>query len=91
MENKNKVDLTVISIDKGIITLIEEDGTFGVYRQTGIEKYKGDQLYRMIKAGLLDANWRLYQVIPDNYSISYEDPMIQGRAYKSFNPNRVTK
>lgn len=92
MAYSEKVDLTVVTIEQGIITLIEADGSFGRYRQSGIEKYAtGDMMVRLIRAGLLVPNWKSFPVIPDNYKISFEDPLIQGRAYKSYNPNRKTK
>ena len=38
----------------------------------------------LIKIGALSKDWINYKELPRNYSISYEDPEIQGRALATF-------
>lgn len=80
--------LMAIGIWRGIITLIEEDGTIAFYRQRGIHKLPRYAIYKMMKEGKLDVNWRNYRELPRDYSIYFEDEEVSGRAYATFNPNR---
>lgn len=86
--------LTAIVIRGGIIQLIKPNGEIGYYRQRGIAKYL--QGFRnlleaersLIKAGKLAKDWKKYPELPRNWSISFEDTEIMGRAYATFNPDR---
>ena len=80
MAKQEKVFLTVIQIVAGIITLIDEEGQIVSYRQRGISKYSDRQLRVLIGAGLLDQRWRMFEEIPKNISIYYEDPEVKGKA-----------
>ena len=89
MENAKKTPvqreyLTAIAIKSGIITLIEPDGDLGYYRQRHINQIDPKKRLVLIKIGALDAKWADYKELPRNYSISFEDPEIQGRALASF-------
>lgn len=92
MSSKERVYLTAISIDGGIITLIEENGSIENYRQRGIQKLTDCQRNNLIHLGVLFANWRQYRELPAHYSIEFEDEEIQGRAQANFpNQNKVRK
>lgn len=86
--------LTAIAIREGIIQLIKPNGEIGYYRQRGIDKYLQScrnllEVERsLIKAGILAKDWKKYPELPRNWSISFEDPEIMGRAYATFNPDR---
>lgn len=87
----NRKYLTVLCIEKAIIALIEEDGEINFYRQRGIENYSIADRRKFVRDDLLDEKWSTYKEIPSNYSISFEDPYIMGKAYVNFNPNRKTE
>ena len=76
--------VTAISIQKGIITLIEPDGQIAMYRQRGIEKLTESQVAEEIKSGRLSATWYMAQPLPNHYSSSCEEPRIMGRARASY-------
>lgn len=85
MANKvNREYVTAISISRGIITLIEPDGTIAEYRQRGITRLSPQMIYVAIVMGALDSNWAAYRELPKHYSISFEDEDIMGRASASF-------
>lgn len=80
MDKQEKKFLTAIQIVAGIITLIDEDGQIVFYRQRGISKFSRRQLKVLIGSGLLDERWRMFEEIPKNINIYYEDPEIKGKA-----------
>lgn len=82
--NQERQYLTVIAIDKGIIALIEPDGTIGYYRQRGISQLSDGVIQRAIAEKRLSARWKVFKQLPKHYSISYEDPDLMGRAYATF-------
>ena len=84
MASKERQYLTAIGIQKGIIGLIEDDGTIGYYRQRGIQRIETSKRAVLIKIGALDKDWASYKELPPHYSISFEDPDIMGRARASF-------
>lgn len=77
---------TVISIVGGIITLIEPDGKIGYYRQRGMNRVDERLMIQLVSRGSINYRWKTYKELPKNYSISYEDPDIMGRAVATFNP-----
>lgn len=76
--------VTAISIEAGIITLIEPDGELAQYRQRGIDKLSKQRVAELMGQGLLAPYWWQYKALPSNYSISFEDEEIMGRARASF-------
>lgn len=76
--------LTAISITNGIILLIEEDGTLNEYRQRGIQTLSPNIINSEIRHGRLNSYWRNYPELPANYSISFEDTEIMGRALATY-------
>lgn len=76
--------LTAVSINAGIITLIEPNGNIGYYRQRNIQNLGVQKRACLVKIGALNKDWAKYKELPRNYSISYEEPEIQGRALASF-------
>lgn len=85
MKNSNERHyLTAISIINGIILLIEEDGSINEYRQRGIQTLSPNVINSEIRHGRLNSYWRNYPELPANYSISFEDPEIMGRAIATY-------
>ena len=80
--------LTAIAVQSGIIQLIEPNGNIGFYRQRGIDKYNLTQINVFIQRGILSKDWNKVKELPKNWSISFEEPSIMGRAYATFNPDR---
>lgn len=76
--------VTAVSIMSGIITLIEPTGDIGYYRQRDIEKLTPEKRGALMRIGALSKDWAKYKALPRNYSISFEDPEIQGKALASF-------
>lgn len=92
MSSKERLYLTAVSIDKGIITLIEDDGSIENYRQRGIQKLTASQIGNLIRVGALYANWKQFRELPAHYSIEFEDEQIMGKAQANFpNQNKVRK
>lgn len=84
MAKQNREYLTAISIDKGIILLIEPDGKLGNYRQRGIGALNPQLRNKLIQVGLLAYNWECFKELPRNYSIEFEDEEIMGKARATF-------
>ena len=76
--------ITAISIEAGIVTLIEPDGNIGYYRQRGITKLTDYQKAALINMRLLDPQWARYREVPSNWSIEFEDEEIMGKAHVTF-------
>lgn len=81
--------LTAISINYGIITLIEPSGEIGYYRQRGIENIPNGMIPGLINMGTLRPDWNTFKVLPKNYSIAFEDEEVMGRAHATFNVNKA--
>lgn len=81
---KQREYITAISIDKGIITLIEPDGTINCYRQRGMNTIPVNQLRHLISKGLLNPNWKSVKELPKHYSIAFEDEEIMGKARATY-------
>lgn len=79
-----KKELTAITIFGGIITLLEEDGTIGRYRQRGIDKLSRKTIDGLIWEGKLSPNWREFKELPKNYNIHFEDEWVMGKANANF-------
>lgn len=80
----NREHLTAISINRGVIMLIEPNGTVGQYRQRGIDTLTSQELISEVRSGHLIARWGDLPELPKNYSISFEDPSIMGRAFATY-------
>lgn len=94
--NKNKTNnkpdrryLIAVSIIAGIITVINENGQFEVYRQRGINKLSQEVIITLINVGFLHRNWRDYKELPSNITIKYEDEEILGKAKATFPINEA--
>ena len=87
--SKERQYLTAVSVINGIITLIEPNGSIGTYRQRGIQRLSKTQISNLIQAGALNSEWNKVPELPSNYSISFEDEEIMGKARATF-PNQKT-
>lgn len=81
---KEREYLTAISIDKGIILLIEPNGELAKYRQRGINQVNQALRNHLIACGMLVPNWEKFKELPRNYSIEFEDEEIMGKARATF-------
>ena len=86
---KEREYLTAIEIDRGIIKLIEPDGSIGFYRQRGIKGLPEDFKIKLVSLGFLHPKYNEVKELPRNYSIAFEDEEIMGRAYAKFRIPRV--
>lgn len=85
MGNKKEREyLVAVSIEAGIITLIEPDGRIGFYRQRGIQRLNPLQIQKLVQLGLLNPRWREAKELPSNWSICFEDEEIMGKARATF-------
>lgn len=76
--------VTVINIEKGIIMLVESNGSLSSYRQRGINNLNINEINQEINSGRLAKDWNNYNELPINYSISFEDPEVCGRAVATY-------
>lgn len=87
MRTKNKV-LTAVSIYKGVITLIDENGDIKHYMQRGVEALSMMKKAELGRQNLLDFNSALaYKDLPKDISVEFEDPS-QGKVYVTYNEKR---
>ncbi len=82
--NQEREYLTAVSIERGIITLIQPDGSIGFYRQRGLGMISDINKQRLINRNLLDPRWKMVKELPKNWSIEFEDEEIMGKARASF-------
>lgn len=83
-QNNGREYLTAISIDAGIITLIEPNGSIGFYRQRGIGSLGIIAQTMLVRRGLLDPRWQQAKELPKSWSIEFEDEEIMGKARATF-------
>lgn len=76
--------LTAVSIECGIITVLDEDGQPAQYRQRGIESISDEQRRLLITMGMLRRDWEYYPELPSHTEITYEDSMIMGIAREAY-------
>lgn len=81
---KERQYLTAVTVEKGIITLIDPDGEIKQYRQRGIGRIDPRYYVPLIKAGFLVKDWKTYKELPAHYSIEFEDEEIMGKARATF-------
>lgn len=81
---KEKYNVLAISVDRGLITLVERDGSLATYRQRGINKLTPGQLEAAIRVGKLHPRVLNYKELPSNYDIYFEDPTVMGKPHKTF-------
>lgn len=81
---KQRVYLTAITIDRGIITLIGETGAIETYRQRGIGALSQSVKTLLIGKNLLHPRWEQAKELPRHYSIFFEDEEIMGKARATF-------
>ena len=84
MAKQERQYLTAVTIECGIICLIDYSGNIIYYRQRGIQRIPDEQRKLLISLGLLARDWEQYKELPSYISISYEDPTIMGKARASY-------
>lgn len=82
--SSERLYLTAISIEAGIITLIDNNGNVVQYRQRGLNKFNENQIKKLIQYGLLNMDWKEYKELPKNISIEFEEPSIMGKAQATY-------
>lgn len=71
---KERIILTAIWVDRGIVGVICPDGKIRTFRQSGITKIaKSAQFNEYVKRGLLREDVMEYPVIPENVRIYIEN------------------
>lgn len=83
-KSSQRIYLLAVTVQCGIIQLINADGTIGYYRQRGIQRLTDKEKKMFIQLGFLHPNWEMYRELPSNISIYYEDEYIQGKARATF-------
>lgn len=84
--------VTAVSIEQGVIQLIEPNGEIGWYRQRGITgRLTQHQIAIAVNTKLLHPRIFELQELPKNYSISFEDEEIQGKACATFDTTELNK
>lgn len=76
--------ITAISITRGLVLLIDLDGEIRAYRQRGINTLTQGEINKEVQMGRLISTWETYNELPKNYSISFEEPRIMGRAVATY-------
>ena len=87
MATQKKERLLAISINQGVIEVIESNGHINWYLQRGIHslyKHSREIVEREVQLGNLDYRWRELSELPNKYSIEFEDPEIQGKASATY-------
>jgi hypothetical protein len=79
-----RVYLTAVAIDKGIIAVIMPNGTISYFRQRGISKLHESYTNKLVEENKLASNWENYIELPNYMSIAFEDEVIMGKARASF-------
>lgn len=82
---KEKQYCLCISIVAGIITLIDTEGAIREYRQRGIDNFDEKLIFLLKNFGMLDPKWMMYEVLPSNIRLYYEDEYLMGKA-RAFYP-----
>ena len=82
------IQVTAVAIQKGVIRVIEPNGLLRDYAQRGLSKYSDEMKLKSLREGIITQYTLTLRELPKNYSISFECPEIQGRAYATFNPKR---
>lgn len=83
-QKQQRVYLTAVSIEAGVITLIGENGTLENYRQRGIKSIPNNVKALLISKRLLHPRWETLKELPRHYSISFEDEEIMGKARATY-------
>ena len=79
--------MTVIRVQKGLISLIEPDGSIATYRQTRIMDLKEEDRQTYIDQGILSPDWAKYPQIPKHYLIYSENEDTEGPPRRAFFPD----
>lgn len=83
-QKKQRVYLTAITVEMGIITLIGENGAIETYRQRGIGAIPANVRALLISKKLLHPRWNQAKELPRHYSIEFEDEEIMGKARATY-------
>lgn len=83
-KKKQRVYLTAISIERGIITLVGENGEIEMYRQRGIGAIPANVKTLLVHKRLLHPRWNEFKELPRHYSVVFEDEEIMGRARATY-------
>lgn len=76
------------SIDRGVIAVLTPDEGVVYYAQRGIGQYSYMLKTKLVDCGILQPLALTLPELPKKYSIIFEEPHKQGRAYATFNPKR---
>jgi len=94
-KTKEKVEdckvLIALSIKKGVITLLDENGDIKYYLQRGIEGMSFMKKAELARMNLLDFNASVeYKDLPQGYKLEFKDASM-GRACTTYSAERESK
>ena len=85
----DRVYVTAVTFDRGLITVVEPNGKMGYYSQRGINKLSKSTLANLVGRGHLRKDILRFTEFPKNYSLVNEDPESLGRIFVTFNIDRL--
>ena len=85
----DRVYVTAVTFDRGLITVIEPNGKMGHYSQRGINKLSKSIIASLVGRGNLRKDILRFTEFPKNYSLVNEDPESLGRIFVTFNIDRL--
>lgn len=92
MATGDRVYATVVQIRKGIITLIENDGSLGFYRQRGLNRLSEADKMALVQSGYLDSRYKDIRELPSKYRLKSECEEITGKPRVTFKvPKSITR
>lgn len=76
--NNEKTIVTGISVEKGIISVIDPDGNIRMYRHPLVEVMPVVDVQQKMAEGVLSENLFDYHAFPNDWEIETEEPEITG-------------
>lgn len=85
----NRVYVTAVAFDRGLISVVEPDGKMGYYSQRGVGKLDKNVFFSLVRKGHLRKDIWKFKEFPKDYSLVNEDPEALGRIFVTFNLDRL--
>lgn len=78
MAKSKKIDVEVVSVEKGVLTVITEDGMLEEYLQRGVrENLTAEQRAVAVHLDILVPNWNELPKIPRNWNLKYYKGLVE--------------
>lgn len=91
MASTERYYVTLVSYDRGIISVVNPDGKIGTYTQRGVHKLNEMQYRMAVGAGMLRPDARNFKDFPKEFTLNNERPDIMGRVKVTFNIEQLNK